>query len=106
MRKMTGSVQPLQRAQVNLLVVFLLVEPYKLARGKSREILPRTGAENQGAASKARLQPRGYDFLRFLSEALAANRVWPPDHRSDTATNSSNFQGPCRPAGSGVGRVI
>lgn len=69
----------------NLLVVFLLVRPYKLGRGKSRGILSRAREENPRPSKETRLQPGGHDLIRFLSATLAADRGRSPYHRHNVA---------------------
>ncbi len=58
-------VLPRQRP-ANLLVVLLRVSQYNVARGESREILPRAGPTHQGTEAGTEAQSGGYDFLRLL----------------------------------------
>jgi hypothetical protein len=75
----------LKTCQANLLVVLLLVDPYKLWRGGPRQILQGTRAAHLGATPKAPLQPGRYDFLWFLSAPLAADRGGTTYHSYDSS---------------------
>lgn len=57
----------------NLLVVNLRVKLYKPVRDTSSRILPRIGAANSPITQEGGLQPRGHDWFRLFSAALAAN---------------------------------
>lgn len=76
----------------NLLVVFLLVELYKLVRGESRTILSGTGTPNSRPSSKEWLQPGRHDLPRLFGAALAANRGRSSNHSSDSLSHLPDLQ--------------
>src|SRR4051794_11386549 len=69
----------------NLLVVFLLVELYKLEGARSSEILSPVWRTSPQAAEGQRSQPRRHDFLRLFRETLAADRSGKANHCDDAA---------------------
>lgn len=76
----------------NLLVVFLLVELYKLARDESRTILSRAGKPDSKAAKESRLQPGRHDFFRVFCASLATNRKGTTNHGRYVAANLPDLQ--------------
>src|SRR5258708_29013950 len=77
----------LARLPANLLVVFLLVELYKLMRDRSREVFPRSWPEDSRAAQASEIHTGGYDFIWIFSATLATDRSWPSHYDADFAKN-------------------
>jgi hypothetical protein len=85
-------------------VVNLLVRAYNLVRDGSRAILSRAGPTHSPATQARWLQPGGHDFSWVLGPPLAADRVWPPNHRQYLAPHLPRVQVPYGAARSGPQR--
>ncbi len=88
----------------NLLVVFLLVGLYNLARGRSRQVLQSTRPENPEAAREQEVQPGGYDFLWVLRSALATDRGGTANHGHHSAQDLWSVPHPDVATGSRIGQ--
>src|SRR6266851_4736864 len=82
-----ASRQAISTIPANLLVVFLLVELYKLMRDRSREVFPRSWPEDSRVAQAGEIQPGRHDFFWIFSPTLATDRSGPPHNRADIAKN-------------------
>jgi hypothetical protein len=76
----------------------------KTERGRSSEILPRSGFTGARTSQEERLQPRGYDLVRVLRSPLAAGRGWQTHHGDDPAAHLRSLRDFNVKRGQGAGR--
>jgi hypothetical protein len=103
------SALPIHRAgtfgaiTANLLVVNLLVKPYKPKRGESREILPRSRYQGTGTSEEACLLSGGHDLFRIFCSSLAADRGRSPHHGYDPSAHLRSVRNLYIKIGAGFG---
>src|SRR5215470_636032 len=80
-----------QESHANLLVVFLLVELYKLGSARSSKILPSARGKDSHIAKKQEAESRRHDLFRFFGSTLAADRGGETDYRYHLAQDLRSF---------------